>query len=141
MDMEKLGDSLSNVPSRYKKRADESRGKEYKRLYLRLPYSITRDSHIRNIGAHAFVVYLVLRTYTNKDLICYPSLRTISYEAGISIRKTQMEIDKLVEHGWISKIGRRTIPGHKFGNNEYKILMLDLVRGSEGANFIDKPAA
>ncbi len=111
----------------------------YKHLYLRVSYAITRDGHIRGIGVKAFGIFLILRTYANFENIAFPSLRTIARLSGFSVKTVEKQIKILEDKGWIEKLDRIRKANGKFGSMQYQILEDDLVRGSEGDNFIDYP--
>lgn len=115
------------------------RGEIYKHLYLRISYATARDGHIREIGVKVFGIFIILRTYANSDNIAFPSLRTIARLSGSSIKTVEKLIKILEDKGWIEKLDRMRKANGKFGSMQYQILEVDLVRGSEGENFIDSP--
>jgi len=113
---------------------------DYHSLYLRMGYTLIRDDYLRTIGARAFAVFIVIRTYANLDNIAFPSIETISKQSGLCVRSVQNELKKLTTYGWISISKSRGRNG-KYSMNNYKILETDLIRGSNEDSFIDKPSA
>lgn len=125
---------------RIKKRSEENKGVEYRSLWVKVSFAVVRDKHIKRTGARGFVIFLVLRTYMNKDGVAYPSLSRISDESGCSRRSVQNELVKLEKCGWIRKLGRLRDKG-KFVNMKYLILEKNFVRGTGEKSFMSKPVA
>lgn len=117
---------------------DMEQENKYRSLWLRVGYAIVRDGHIRRLGARAFVVFMVIRTYSNKENIAFPSLTRIASLSGCNVRTVQKEIKRLEQEGWIKKRKTRGLSG-KYERNRYEILENDLIRGSGEQSFIDYP--
>ncbi|HEC66013.1 MAG TPA: helix-turn-helix domain-containing protein [bacterium] len=129
----------SEYIKRLEKRAKKNRGKEYRNLYLRISYAIAKDGHIKRVGARAFGVFIVIRTYMDREGIAYPSLRTIAYQSGCGVGTVQREIKRLIQEDWLAKEGRVETKDGKFGNTKYRIIETDLTRGSGQKGFLAKP--
>ena len=74
-----------------------------------------------------------------RDETAYPSLATIAYLSGCGVSTIQKEIDTLIEHRWIVKMGRVKKENGLFGSTIYKVIQTDLIRGSKQKGFIDNP--
>ena len=59
-----------------------------------------------NIKSRALSVILYLVDRANKDLVCFPSIKTISKDLNISVSTTKRALNSLVETGFIEKIER-----------------------------------
>lgn len=138
MDMDNISKSLPKSLERLKERSKQVRGLEYRYLWMKVNFAIARDNYIKTIGAQAFGVFIVIRTYMNKEGIAYPSLRTIAYQSGCSIGTVEASLGKLIAHGWLRKVGRVMDKG-KYGNTKYQILQNDLIRGTGDPSFMNKP--
>ncbi|MCL4366708.1 helix-turn-helix domain-containing protein [Patescibacteria group bacterium] len=125
---------------RYRQRSEANKGIENHFLWTRVNFSTARDGHIRKLGANAFAVFMVIRTYMDKEKIAYPSLARIAYQSNLSVRTVEKALNKLVDEGWIKKVGRMIDKG-KFGNTRYLILQHDLIRGTDDPSFMSKPIA
>lgn len=112
---------------------------DYRFLWTKVSFAVARDGHIRLIGARAFGVFMVIRTFMDKDRIAYPSLRTIAYLSGCSVTTIQKEIATLINNNWLKKVGRAKNPQGKFGNTKYLILERDLIRGTGEPSFMKQP--
>ena len=138
MDMENIKDSLRGSIDRLKEQSRANKGFEYQSLWMKISFAAARDGHIRILGTKAFTVFIVIRTYMNKDKIAYPSLKTISHQSGLSIKTVEVAIDKLIDAGWIEKTGRVLNRG-KFGNTKYFIRQRDLIRATGDPSFMKEP--
>lgn len=138
--MDNIGKALPISLERLRERSKQTRGLEYRYLWVKVSFAVARDKHIREIGAQAFGIFMIIRTYMNKDSIAFPSLATIAYQSGCSVGTIQSEIKKLIEHNWLKKAGRINIKG-KYGNTKYLIVERDLIRGTKDPSFMEKPIA
>ena len=59
-----------------------------------------------NIKSRALSVILYLVDRANKDLVCFPSIKTISKDLNISVSTTKRALNNLVEMEFIKKIER-----------------------------------
>ncbi len=59
-----------------------------------------------NLKSRALSVILYLLDRSNKDLVCFPSIKTISKDLNISVSTTKRALNSLVETGFIEKIER-----------------------------------
>lgn len=139
MDMDNIKSISIKRLEEFKKRGEQNKGLEYRFLYLRISYAVAKDKHIRKIGTRAFGIFIVIRTFMDEESIAYPSLRTIAYLASCSVKSAQEDINKLIKHGWLEKVGRIKIGNGRFGNTKYRILEQDLIRGSKQFDFIKQP--
>jgi hypothetical protein len=137
--METLKDVAKDIEEKIKKRAEKNKGLHYRMLWVKVSFATARDGHIRDIGARAFGVFFVIRTFMDKEGFAYPSLKTISYLSGCSLVTAKKEIDKLVDEGWIKKSRRKRTVGGKFDSNLYEILQRDLIRGTNESSFLKEP--
>lgn len=137
--MESLKDTFDKKIETLKRKSEAQKGKEYRYLWVRVNFATAKDEHIKRIGARAFGIFMVIRTFMGKDETAYPSLARIAYLSGCGISTVQKEIEGLIEHGWIVKVGRIKVGSGKFGNTAYRILEKDLIRGSKQRGFIDDP--
>lgn len=140
MNMEIIGKSLPESLARLKKRSKQIKGLEYQYLWVNVNFAIARDNYIKAIGARAFGIFFVIRTYMNKEGVAYPSLRTIAFQSGCSIGTVEASLVKLIEKGWLKKVGRVMDKG-KYGNTKYQILQKDLIRGTGDPSYMKQPVA
>lgn len=113
-------------------------GEKYRSLWLRVGYATVREGYVRRLGVRAFVVFVIIRTYMNKEGVAFPSLTRIAYLSGCNVRTVQKEIKKLEQEGWIRKRKTRTLGG-RYERNRYEILENDLIRGTGEQSFVDHP--
>lgn len=59
-----------------------------------------------SLKSRALSVILYLLDRANKDLVCFPSIKTISSDLNISVSTTKRALNSLVETGLIEKIER-----------------------------------
>lgn len=111
---------------------------KYRFLWLRMSYPVVRDGYIRNLGVRAFAIFVIIRTYANKENMAFPSLLRIASLSGCNVRTVQKEIAKLEQAGWIRKQKMRDFNG-KYRKNQYEILENDLIRGTGQSSFTDDP--
>lgn len=62
------------------------------------------------------LVYIYLKKFANTKNQCYPSIKTIAKQSGISINKVKTTLIELEEKGIISKINRNRSDGGKSSN-------------------------
>ena len=136
--MDNIGKSLPLSLQRLKERTKQVKGLEYQYLWVSVNFAIARDNHIRRIGVQAFGIFMIIRTYMDKEHVAYPSLRTIAYQSGCSVGTVCAAINRLAINGWIKKIGRQMVKG-KYGNTKYLILQTDLIRGTGDPSYMNKP--
>lgn len=55
------------------------------------------------LPSRAITVYLILNEYSNSNGNCYPSLKTLAQDSGLSKRTVQRAINDLVNAGFITK--------------------------------------
>jgi len=134
--MDKLKINFDNKIKELKDRAEANKGLEFINFWVKVSHVAPRGGYIKQIGARAFGVFIVIRSYMSKDYIAFPSLSTIAYLSGCSITTTQKEIATLIKYGWIKKIGRAKNPQGRFGNTEYLIVQTDVVRGTGDVSFM-----
>lgn len=137
--MEKLKPQLNKSFAKLIKEGEENKGKEYRFLWITVNFAVAKDNHIALIGARAFGVFMVIRTYMDKDNLAWPSLRTIAYQSGCSVTTSQKEIKTLIDKGWLRKTGRTPRQSGHWGNTIYQILQQDLIRGTGQKGFIEQP--
>ena len=74
-----------------------------------------------NLKSRALSVILYLLDRANKDLVCFPSIKTISKDLNISVSTTKRALNSLVETGFIEKIERFLDTTGKQTSNLYVI--------------------
>ena len=74
-----------------------------------------------NLKSRALSVILYLIDRANKDLVCFPSIKTISKDLNISVSTTKRALSSLVETGFIEKIERFLDTTGKQTSNLYVI--------------------
>ena len=74
-----------------------------------------------NIKSRALSVMLYLVDRANKDLVCFPSIKTISKDLNISVSTTKRALNNLVEMDFIKKIERFLDTTGKQTSNLYVI--------------------
>ena len=74
-----------------------------------------------NLKSRALSVMLYLIDRSNKDLVCFPSIKTISSDLNISVSTTKRALNSLVEIGLIEKIERFLDTTGKQTSNLYVI--------------------
>src|SRR5258708_23281888 len=104
--MEKIKSHLNRSLTKLIKQGEENQGREYRLLWVKVNFAVAKDNHIALIGARAFGVFIVIRTYMNKDDLAWPSLEAIAYQSGCSVTTVQKEIKTLIDKAWIRKKGR-----------------------------------
>jgi len=139
MDMESIKNTFDKKLDELKVKGEAQKGVEYRYLWVRVSYAVVKDEHIKKIGARAFGVFVVIRAFMGRDETAYPSLATIAYLSGCGVSTIQKEIDTLIEHRWIVKMGRVKKENGLFGSTIYKVIQTDLIRGSKQKGFIDNP--
>lgn len=123
---------------KFKELSRKNKGLEYRSLWVKVNFGIVRDKLIRKVGAKAFVVFLVIRTYANKELIAFPSLETISYYSGLNPKTVQRAVRKLILNDWIV-VNRKRGGDGRFESLRYQILETNYIRGTGDPSFLDKP--
>ncbi len=74
-----------------------------------------------SLKSRALSVILYLLDRANKDLVCFPSIKTISKDLNISVSTTKRALNNLVETGFIEKIERFLDTTGKQTSNLYVI--------------------
>ena len=74
-----------------------------------------------NLKSRALSVILYLIDRANKNLVCFPSIKTISSDLNISVSTTKRALKSLVETGFIEKIERFLDTTGKQTSNLYVI--------------------
>ena len=74
-----------------------------------------------NLKSRALSVILYLIDRANKDLVCFPAIKTISSDLNISVSTTKRALNNLVEIGFIEKIERFLDTTGKQTSNLYVI--------------------
>ena len=74
-----------------------------------------------NLKSRALSVILYLIDRANKELVCFPSIKTISSDLNISVSTTKRALNNLVEIGFIEKIERFLDTTGKQTSNLYVI--------------------
>ena len=87
-----------------------------------------------NLKSRALSVILYLIDRANKDLVCFPSIKTISKDLNISVSTTKRALNSLVETGFIEKIERFLDTTGKQTSNLYVIN----VKNIENVKNVDK---
>ena len=80
-----------------------------------------------NLKSRALSVMLYLVDRANKDLVCFPSIKTISSDLNISVSTTKRALNNLVETGLIEKIERFLDTTGKQISNLY-VINLDSIK-------------
>lgn len=80
-----------------------------------------------NLKSRALSVMLYLVDRANKDLVCFPSIKTISSDLNISVSTTKRALNNLVETGLIEKIERFLDTTGKQTSNLY-VINLDSIK-------------
>lgn len=140
MYMEKIDKSLPDVVRRLNESSKQTKGLEYRYLWVKVNFAVVRDGHIRQIGARAFGVFIVIRTYMNKEDIAFPSLKRIAWDSRLSINTVKKDIQALIKHRWLIQTVGRNEQG-RFDNAEYLILEKDLIRGTNSQSFMKQPVS
>lgn len=117
---------------------DMDKKDKYRSLWLRMSYSVVRDGYIEKMGVRAFAIFMIIRTYANKENIAFPSMLRIAHLSGCNIRTVQKEIAKLEQFGWLEKQKMRDFNGRD-RKNKYEILENNLIRGTGQSSFTDYP--
>lgn len=137
--MDNLKIKVENKIKELKEKAKANKSLEYRYLWVKVSFAVARGGYIRDIGAQAFGVFIIIRTFMDKDYIAYPSLSTIAYLSGCGVSTIQKEIATLENDGWLKKAGRVINPDGKFGNTKYRITQTDLIRGTGDVSFAKQP--
>ncbi len=82
-----------------------------------------------NLKSRALSVILYLIDRANKDLVCFPSIKTISKDLNISVSTTKRALNSLVETGFIEKIERFLDTTGKQTSNLYVINVKNIENG------------
>lgn len=122
-----------------KEKGKSNKGLEYRYLWVKVSFAVAKGGYIKDIGAQAFGVFIIIRSFMDKDFIAYPSLSTIAYLSGCGVSTIQKELATLENNDWLKKAGRVINPDGKFGNTKYRITQTDLVRGTGGVSFAKQP--
>ena len=69
-------------------------------------FEIKNMLYTSSLKSRALSVILYLLDRANKDLVCFPSIKTISKDLNISVSTTKRALNNLVETGFIEKIER-----------------------------------
>lgn len=72
-------------------------------------------------------IYFWLCEHANEDGICFPTRKTISKEAGVSLKYVDKSIKSLVKESFISKITRKKENSKENISNLYQILIIDKI--------------
>jgi hypothetical protein len=138
MNMEKIGEINKNYLENKKTLSEANKGFLYRGLWLIVNFGVVRDGIIRDVGPKAFIVFLVIRTFANKDFTSFPSLDTISRFSGFNVKTVQRQIKRLESQGWIRTEKSRRSDG-RFENIRYKILERNYIRGTGEPSFLSVP--
>ena len=137
--MESIKSSLTSKLETLRSKNDSDSEHLYRLLWVKVSFAAAKDGHIKQIGARAFGVFMVIRSFMAKDGTAYPSLQTIASLSGCSITSVQKEMATLIDNNWLKKIGRVKNPQGRFGNTKYLITERDLVRGTGEPSFMKEP--
>jgi DNA-binding Lrp family transcriptional regulator len=89
------------------------------------------DDHAKTIKANGIAVYCALARHAgNKSQECWPSIRTIAKEAGMSVRTVQRTLAKLKEAGLILIEQTQTDSGD-YDHNVYTLLNIKRGKGEQ----------
>ncbi len=135
MYMENIKEIVEAQKQRIKRR---NQPLSYDNLWVKVNLATFRDEYMADIGARAFGVFMVIRSFMGKEYISYPSLRTLAKKTKLSITTIQSDIKILEDHGWIH-ISTPKRKNGRYQNNIYKILQTDLIRGTNQPDFITEP--
>lgn len=138
--MDKIDKTLPDVIRRLNENAKQTKELAYRFLWVKVNFSVVRDGHMRQVGARAFGVFFVIRTYMNKNNVAFPSLKRIAYDSKLSVNTVKKEIQILIKHGWLIQTVERNENG-RFENAEYLILENDLIRGTNSQSFMKQPVS
>lgn len=139
MDMDNLKNTLDKKVQEIRQRQEKNKDTLYRYLWVSVNFAVVKDSHIKQIGARAFGVFVVIRVFMGKDNIAYPSLEGIAKLSGCGVSTVQKEINILIKNGWLRKVGRIREDNGKFGKTKYLILEKDLIRGTGQQGFTRQP--
>ncbi len=142
MDMEnkKVKNLLQDAAERIAARAEANKGYEYENYFLTVNYAAIKGGHVRQIGLRAFGLFIVLRTFMNKEGVAFPKLSTLCRYSGLSINTIQKDVDILIKNGWVKKTVTRKKDG-TFEVARYFILQKDLIRGTGDPSFKKSPVS
>jgi hypothetical protein len=74
-------------------------------------FSIFPANMCKGLPAYEQIVFIWLCHHSNAEGICFPSLKTLSYECGLSKDSVIRSVKKLEERGFITKIVRKNDEG------------------------------
>lgn len=95
--------------------------------FAMIPNWIARTGYL---DPFEFMLYAYLLGRAGRDGRCYPSLRTIARETGISLTKVRRTLDLLEERGIVRRTVKRTASG-AFANTRFKVKRFELERPDE----------
>ncbi|WP_317368843.1 helix-turn-helix domain-containing protein, partial [uncultured Tyzzerella sp.] len=90
-----------------------------------------------SLKSRALSVILYLLDRANKDLVCFPSIKTISSDLNISVSTTKRALNSLVETGLIEKIERFLNTTDKQTSNLY-VINLENIKNYRFSSKIEK---
>lgn len=74
----------------------------------------------KTVSAYGKLVYFVLSKYANKDGTCWPSIKRIAGDAGISQNTVRRAMTELITAGWLVTEERKTV----YGTNDTNLYIL-----------------
>lgn len=90
-----------------------------------------------NLKSRALSVILYLIDRANKDLVCFPAIKTISSDLNISVSTTKRALNNLVEIGFIEKIERFLDTTGKQTSNLY-VINIEIIKKLVNVEKIEK---
>ena len=93
-------------------------------------FEIKNTLYKRNLKSRPLSILLYLIDRANKDLICFPSIKTISSDLNISVSTTKRALNYLVEIGYIEKTERFLDITGKQTSNLYTININNIEKGT-----------
>ncbi len=84
----------------------------------------------KNLKSRPLSILLYLIDRANKDLVCFPSIKTISKDLNISVSTTKRALNYLVEIGYIEKTQRFLDITGKQTSNLYTININNIENGT-----------
>ena len=84
-------------------------------------FEIKNTLYKRNLKSRPLSILLYLIDRANEDLVCFPSIKTISSDLNISVSTTKRALKSLIEIGYIEKMERFLDTTGKQTSNLYVI--------------------
>lgn len=92
--------------------------------FAKLPNWIARTGYL---DPFEYLIYAYLLGRAGLDGKCYPSLRRVANETGISLTKVRRTLDRLEERGIVSRSVKREPEGH-YANTRFTVRRFELER-------------